>query len=537
MNNRTSEPKDQGISSWNKILATFFCIITIRIFLDSFAFNVSNGKLFLWEHYIHALLYFFSIFLSFAILLFFLTKENFKIIFSFLSKVSTTILLVPVISLLLFQERVSSFYVNLGERGLLGTFFELGNPLSNIAGGTTIGLYSAAFLTLICFYFFIYKKTGSIKKGLLAIFIGYCIFFLQAILPNIFLYSSQNYLFASNPGLAQLQLLKQSWIGKDLILDFGNLEKTIFLANSTFELVMAHIYWILIALQSFLVLFLSNKTMWHTFRKNMRVDRIVNYALIAMIGVVLSEKVFGNPHLLNPINTIGLFCFLLLLGINAWLAVFINDIEDYKIDAISNPERPLLQKNLSLQEWIDLHKYLFAIFILGLFVINKYVAFTLILWQCAYFIYSSEPLRLKKHFIFSSLLMGLTTTITAMGGFFLVSPNQSVDTFPIKALIVIAVSYALLSNIKDLKDYHGDKAANMKTIPVVFGLKKSRIIIACFYFLVFFSIPFILSVQNLLLFSIPASVFVFYIIIKNKHEKFVFFTKFAYMILLYIATK
>lgn len=522
--------------SLSKILATFFCVITIRTFLDSYAYTFVGGYLLSWEHYLHSLLYLSSIFLSFSILLFFLTKDTFKNILSFLSKVSLVILIVPFVDLLINRTPIHSLYVTVGNNGFLQTFFKLMNPLNEL--GVTKGIYFSAYLTLILFFIFVHKKTHNYYRAFSAVFLGFLVFFCYSILPSVILLSDSGAGSEIRSNFAYLFTLKQSWLGKDFFLDAGSLADISANMNVLYEIVITRIYWLLMIIQSSFILFISNKKIWHCFLKNSRMERIANYSLIATIGIVLADKISGNINFTNSINTVTLICFFVLLGLSAWFTAFINDNEDIAIDAISNPERPLVDKSVPEGEWVLLNKYIFIFMFSGFLLMDKQVSFLLILAQCAFYIYSVPPLRLKKHFIYSSIIMGFTTIVIAMSGFFLVAPDQLLLAFPLKALFVIGFSYALLSNIKDVKDYAGDKSEKMRTLPVVFGLKNSKIIIAASYALVFICVPILLELNALLPFAVVASAFVFYLLTKKVYqEKYIFYTKFIYMILLYLLTK
>lgn len=526
----------QGDASLEKILTTFFCIISLRIFLDSYAYTFMSGYVFSWEHALHSLLYFSSLFLSFSILLFFLTKEDFKKILSFLSKVSTVILIVPLVDLLINRAPTHSLYLSMGSSNFIQTFLQLLNPFNDL--GITKGIYFSAYLTLILFFIFVYKKTHNINNSLAAIFLGFLIFSMYSILPSIAFLPDFGFSSGNQPDLLYLFTLKQSWLGKDFLLNNGSLDSVSSNMNVLYEFAMARLYWLLIIIQSAVILFLSNRIIWGSFVKNSRVERVANYSLIATIGIILTSRLSGNINIYNRINLLTIISFFFLIALNAWVAAFINDKEDVEIDAISNPERPFVDKTTPKVEWTSLNKYLFILMILGFLLLDKTVSFLLILTQCAFYIYSVPPLKLKRHFLSSSILIGATTVFMAMSGFFLVSSHQLLLGFPIKALLIIGLSYALLSNIKDIKDYAGDKAKNIRTMPVVFGLEKSKKIIALLYVLVFMNIPFLLSLKSLLPFAIIASAIVLYLLTKKIYqEKYIFYTKFVYMVILYFLTR
>jgi 4-hydroxybenzoate polyprenyltransferase len=298
---------------------------------------------------------------------------------------------------------------------------------------------------------------------------------------------------------------------------------------------MSQVFWLLVVLQLFAIFILPNLKYLKILINNFPLTRIIYWSVIALIGIYLSQNTSKTIDIFN-LTTIVSFCVIFLLGVlNTIFAVCINDAEDENIDIISNPTRPLVTKELSHSQWNKLTIILLVLIILGLATMNSSVAFFLILTQMSYYIYSARPLRLKRNFISSSIIVGLASTTVAMAGFFFTSSDQHLSAFPIKAILMIAISFASLSNMKDIKDFAGDKKEGMMTMPVVFGLENSKKLLSLIYALVFITIPFLLEMNQLIFFSIICSIFTFYLFTKKQYqEKYIFIVLFFYAAMLFM---
>ncbi len=152
-------------------------------------------------------------------------------------------------------------------------------------------------------------------------------------------------------------------------------------------------------------------------------------------------------------------------------AVCYNDIQDEKGDAVAMPDRPLVRRILSRSEmgffsvfFLALSLYVSAMVGYGLFMM-------MLLKACLGYLYSSPFFRLKKIPLVSNFVLALAYLLTAIAGYLVVHP-LGFHFFPMEAVMVILVSYTLVSPFKDIKDYKGDKIDGIKTIPVIFGLER-----------------------------------------------------------------
>lgn len=149
----------------------------------------------------------------------------------------------------------------------------------------------------------------------------------------------------------------------------------------------------------------------------------------------------------------------------------INDYYDVKIDLINKPQRVIVGKNLKRRWVIAAHTALnigsvaigFSLSI-SIGVINFVASF--LLW-----LYSNQLKRLPFIGNFTVAVLTGTTLI-------LVSEYFGDKKYLIACYAVFAAFITLIREIiKDMEDMKGDERFGCKTIPIVFGIKKTKMII------------------------------------------------------------
>lgn len=523
----------------HKIILSLLGIVFIRVFLENFSSPDPSGLFFSWkDSYLQFPIYYASVFLSFFLLLHFFTKKTSSRILNFEIRIFLFALIAPIADLLVTSGEGSPIsYIFTEPQNFPSVFLKLMNPLG--FSGVTFGVHMAAYTILLSMCIFTYKATKNIFKSFFVVIAAYALLFVYAITPSIIALphffqndiSSVSYSYAST--------LSESWIIKtqqDLSSSFSIINTLNI--NASKNQPITQLFFIYLVFQSITILIVSKHNFWSSIKKNMRLERIFYWYAIASIGMVLGLKIFRDLNLFNAMNLISLTVFLALIALNTWLAICINDPEDIKIDTVSNPDRPLAKKTVSIHEWRNFQLAILILLMLGVGTMNPAVTFLLILSQLAYYIYSARPLRLKKHFLSSSLLIGIASIATAMAGFFLVSPDQHINAFPIKAIWIIGLAYALISNLKDIKDFEGDRIENIRTMPVVFGLENSKKIIAFLHAIVLLGVPLLLDIKEMIVPAVFISLFLYFLFTKKEYqEKYIFLTLFLYLITLFLFTR
>jgi 4-hydroxybenzoate polyprenyltransferase len=511
----------------------FFSIISIvfvRTFLENFSSPYSSGYIFPPEIlFIHFIYFYFSIIFSVILLLYFFTKTNFPELFSLSIKISPIVLFPPLFDLAM-GEGWHIAYLFAGPKELFIDFLTFFGPITKI--GTTPGMRIEVVFIIIASYLFIFYKTSSKFKSVIGAFSVYVLFFVYLTFPSFFMpfyegVFSNSFLFVTNLYSGSLLELQQTFTG------IANTQDYISTLEQAFTIFMSRIFWILIFLQLFAILFFYKKNITLAWLKNARWERIGYYCAIGFIGMLISLLTNNSSFPRSFTDILGIIIFFMLIAINFWLAVIINDFADIKIDTVSNTQRPLITKTIPEKEFLLIGIFLAIFLISGAVLLNYFALFLLLLFQFIYFIYSSHPLYLKKFFITSSFALGLNALIIAMAGFFLISPDQHLSLFPTKFIWLFFIGFSLLSNIKDIKDYAGDKLENIYTLPVLLGQKNSKLLISlsCALFVIIF--PLFLNNTFLFLISfIPASLLIYLLNKKEYQETKVFLLFFFYLALL-----
>ena len=137
----------------------------------------------------------------------------------------------------------------------------------------------------------------------------------------------------------------------------------------------------------------------------------------------------------------------------------------------------------------------------------------------------------------SSFLISVACLVTVLAGFFFISIDKRIQTFPILFALGIVVIFTLATNIRDIKDIEGDGKEGILTIPTIF--KKNGVKIVGILFAVSFLLtPIFLSFYLLYFIAIPAGV-IGYVLVNKKpyNEKSIFmlyFVFFALTIILFV---
>jgi len=214
---------------------------------------------------------------------------------------------------------------------------------------------------------------------------------------------------------------------------------------------------------------------------------------ILFVAVFLGGFVSGK---ISPLQKLLLACLsatLIGAGGNA-----INDVFDVEIDKINKPSRPLPQGLLSLPQAIA---YSIFLFLLGFFLsvwIHVYAMGIAWLCSCLLFLYSW---KLKQTVLWGNL------TVAFLGGMAFLYGGLAVGN--IRTSLWIAL-FAFLFHwareiMKDIEDIPGDKALDVHTLPIRYGILTAIVwitgilvvLIGCTllpYFLGDFSLAYLVSV-------------------------------------------
>ena len=178
-------------------------------------------------------------------------------------------------------------------------------------------------------------------------------------------------------------------------------------------------------------------------------------------------------------NTILILSGLLLAGpLVCGMSQAVNDWCDRHVDAINQPERPIPSGRVSAGWGFFTGITMSATSILFAYYLGSLIFFATIIGVLAAWLYSLEPIRLKRSAIFGPGVVAICYEglpwFTGAAIFTISLPNKEV-------LIVLSL-YALgahgIMTMNDFKATKGDKLLGINSLPVILG-RKPATLVAC----------------------------------------------------------
>ncbi len=526
-------------------LITFFSIVFVRNFLENFSGPRSDQRLIdFFTNFIHYPLAYLALFLSIVLVLHLITRVEIVKVLKFGLIGLAVIWLAPILDLIVTWGRGWTIaYQFTGWQNFFFNLFTLGGEFRN--PGATLGVRIEVILIIVGLALYTYLKTASLKKAFLALVSVYLIIFFYFNLP-LLLVTAEKLLSGGLGSLSQLSLV--SFYNQEIISSGTFLNRTLGLdttltlfpwtANRGFETIFnleisASYIIIIIALALALLKFYQPKR-FSAIIKNIRVLRLGHYLFMTGLGIYLGY-LFRGRWLFHSAYDYSILLVLFISAAFFWVtAVFYNDLIDEKIDQISNPRRPLPQRIVTPTEMQTLVLAPLVIALVSALIVGYYaLVFGLTALALSY-LYSAEPLRLKRWPIVNTFLIALASLSLVLSGFFLAGGTEKLNDFPVKVAIVVLGSLTLAFSTKDLKDRVGDEKAGMLTLPVLFGEAEGKKIVGLLSLLAFLLVPVVFRNLGILISSIIFGSIVYYLI-NRKHyrEKYIFLAYFLYVLSLW----
>jgi 4-hydroxybenzoate polyprenyltransferase len=397
--------------------------------------------------------------------------------------------------------------------------------------GATMGIRIGIAISFIGLGYLIWHYTKKISKTILGIFLIYFFVFILATLPGfIYTVSSNNYTPVESSEITSFfekNILRSTISHNTLREGFLSVSTTRFLELS-FDKLMSQILFIISILVSMGLFWKINKEKFIATVKNARPERINFYTASLFCGIAYAYiNLAGNMPVV--IDIFGVIC-LFVAWTALWMhAVHLNDIYDLEIDKISNKERPLVNNSLTSGEMTDIGKVWLGIGLIGGWCAGFYPFFMALVYVACSYVYSVPPLRLRRLPLVPSFLIGVACLSTILAGYFFISTNKEVQSFPIFLSIGIVVMVTLAINFKDVKDVEGDKANGIMTIPNLFPRYGVQIVAGLFAISILL-VPFFLSFYLLYIISVPCAIVGYRLITRKPYvEKYIFTLRFFFL--------
>ncbi|MFX0064783.1 MAG: UbiA family prenyltransferase [Candidatus Hermodarchaeota archaeon] len=214
------------------------------------------------------------------------------------------------------------------------------------------------------------------------------------------------------------------------------------------------------ALKENLVPSRSPKTLFHSYKKLVRPSVVLMGVTNGLVGVIYA----GIGY-----DTLG-YALIALISIAA-IAAFsygYNQLTDLEEDRINSPHRPLVTGELSVQECKTFLLILLGLSTIPLLILGRYLALGLMLVGpvLSGIIYSRWRI---KGFIIKPFFVAYGWSFVPLVGYSAVT-NELTPLFLIFLPFFLSLMF-LTTTMGDLRDVKGDKENNVRSLPVVFGVR------------------------------------------------------------------
>ena len=182
---------------------------------------------------------------------------------------------------------------------------------------------------------------------------------------------------------------------------------------------------------------------------------------------------------LNSNNTTLILSGLLLAGpLVCGMSQAVNDWCDRHVDAINQPERPIPSGRVSARWGFFTGITMSAVSILFAYYLGNLIFFATIIGVLAAWLYSLEPIRLKRSAIFGPGVVA----ICYEGLPWFTGATIFTISLPNKEVLIVLTLYALgahgIMTMNDFKATKGDKLLGINSLPVILG-RKPATLVAC----------------------------------------------------------
>ncbi|MDD5089302.1 MAG: UbiA family prenyltransferase [Candidatus Wallbacteria bacterium] len=420
-------------------LSAWFSAILLRSLLEKFS-SCSPLELQTLGHFIA---FYSASFLAASLILHFITAEHIVKVLRVTLPSALLLCVAPLVDLAVSSGKgYNMSYLLPGEHDdLVFRFFTFFGDFPTIGGSRGIRVEIALFLVL-CFLYARIKGCGMLRS-LSASFLVYCKIFLLAASPFVlrFIYSSSG-------------------------CDFNYSEPLL----TRYLAIVAVVLAIITAMR-------ANRDYFLMMVKDLRPLRILHYLLMLAIGLACGAgtgKLSIDPDLVFRLALISVS-----LTLCAVFAIAENNFHDLSIDRISSPNRPLCL-GCDSQQYMAAGRWCFIVSLLTAAAAGYATLFTVLLFSGNYHLYSAPPVRFKRVPVASKLVISLNSWALMLLGYSFAEP--SLWGFPPLLTLFVLIMYTGAANFIDIKDFEGDAAAGVKTLPVLIGLEQAKFLVACSFF-------------------------------------------------------
>lgn len=201
----------------------------------------------------------------------------------------------------------------------------------------------------------------------------------------------------------------------------------LFMLGMSYEyssLLMIRFYSILIAITGMVLLYVSNKQYFIAVIKDMRWLRLSHYIMMVIFGcgLVVAHSQYTLKEIIGSVDPLFIvnFIFCVISIIFAGLfSIVMNNICDQQIDKVCNQGRPFTAGLIPLDTYQKIGYFaLFAALFYAAIASFKAV-FLILLVTAGYYIYSVPPIRFKRVFLLSKIIISFNSIAMVVLGYVL----------------------------------------------------------------------------------------------------------------------
>jgi len=462
-----------------RYVSAFVFIVALRNFLELF----SDHSILIVNEFLHYSLFYVSFVSSMILLIRLFTAEKYNIIVKAVLAGFIIVISPPILDLIISGGKGFDIgYVQVDTwKEVFYQFVSFWGGLGS--KGATLGIK----IEVLCVIFTV-VWTGKRRYGffvLKAVFAGllvYTLFFLYSVAPSLLRYFAGFVLYKGN-------------IGTSTLIEF-------FMLFSLIQLLFLWWRW--------------RPEIFRTFFKSVPYFRILHYVFMPFIGIILARHSFNLLYPLSGDGLLRLLYLILAVIFSCLYALNVNNEWDTDIDKLVNPGRVTVIRAFGAENYRRMGLVFFVLAVMFSLMVSFESFVFVLLFNGVYYLYSSPPFRLKRIPVFSKLLIGLNTWILVLSGW--VFAGADIHKFPFRYTVLFVFVYGLAVNFIDIKDYEGDKAVGIATLPVILGLEKSKFVIAILLFLAFAGAPFLLGYWHGIILTGPAGILAFILTFRKNYR-------------------
>lgn len=481
---------------------TFVAAITLRNFMEIMV--AQNVVRIFWYTPVHYSLFYISLLFNIALILRMLTGERIERIIKIVMACFLVTATVPVTDLffqLIWNYDIKYLYmVPEKTKNIWYNYFLFFGSHKGATPGMRIEILAA--MTGGALY--VYSKTGSKLRGVVTAALIYSLIF---------------------------------WLYGAIIFLILGLERLAGLPYDTSYKMMIHVF-LFMSFHSFLlVAYYYNPQNFKEILQDFRLTRILHYELMVLFGMAIGYSATGAT-VLRLSNFIEFYFIAIAVICACIFSAITNNLADVSIDRITNPERPSVTESIPQHSYERIGYILLALAMIYSLAVGYLTMFLLACFVGNYFLYSMPPLRLKRVPVLSKALIALNCLIMMLVGYNFV--GKQIPLFPPELAAFVLVLFTACINFIDIKDHVGDKAEGIRTLPVLLGLERSKLLIGFFFLAGYAVTPYFLKLPDLYLPSIVSGLVIFYLITRKEYREWPVFSVYlasGVYLLVYLAFK